>query len=95
MEVDETLRRIQSQKGVTGIIIMDNFGRSIRSTLDDETTRKHSALLKQLCDQSKSVTKEIDATNDLAFLRLKTSKNEIMVAPDKDFLVAVIYEKSS
>jgi dynein light chain roadblock-type len=95
MEVDETLKRIQAQKGVTGVIIMDNLGRSIRSTLDDEATTKHTVLLRQLCDKSKSVTKELDSTNDLSFLRLKTKKNEIMVAPDKDYLLAVIYEKSS
>lgn len=27
MEVDETLKRIQAQKGVTGVIIMDNLGK--------------------------------------------------------------------
>ena len=111
MDVDETLQRIQSQKGVTGVIIMDNLGelfrnlddaitnralgRAIRSTLVDEETKQHAALIHQLCDKSKSVVKELDATDDLNFLRLKTKKYEIMIVPDKEYLVAVMYEKSA
>ncbi|KAE9551829.1 hypothetical protein FO519_004961 [Halicephalobus sp. NKZ332] len=91
MDVDETLQRIQSQKGVTGVIIMDNLGRAIRSTLVDEETKQHATLIHQLCDKSKSVVKELDATDDLNFLRLKTKKYEIMIVPDKEYLVAICF----
>ncbi|EPB68712.1 Roadblock/LC7 domain protein [Ancylostoma ceylanicum] len=86
-DVEETIKRIQSQKGVVG--------RAIRSTLDDESTARHSALLQQLCEKSKSVIRELDGSNDLTFLRLRTKKNEIMIAPDKDYLLAVIENLSS
>ncbi|VDK71742.1 unnamed protein product [Litomosoides sigmodontis] len=89
-DVDETLKRIQSQKNVAGVIVMDSSGRAIRSTLDDEATQQHCVLLHQLCDKSKSVIRELDGSNDLTFLRLRTRKHEIMIAPDKDFLLAVI-----
>ncbi|VDM21871.1 unnamed protein product [Wuchereria bancrofti] len=100
-DVEETLKRIQSQKNVVGVIIMDSsgiayqftltfIGRAIRSTLDDEATQQHCILLHQLCDKSKSVIRELDGSNDLTFLRLRTRKHEIMIAPDKDFLLAVI-----
>ncbi|MCP9262056.1 ATPase family AAA domain-containing protein 3 [Dirofilaria immitis] len=87
-EVEETLKRIQSQKNVAGVIVMDSSGRAIRSTLDDEVTQQHCILLHQLCDKSKSVIRELDGSNDLTFLRLRTRKHEIMIAPDKDFLLA-------
>ncbi|KAI6198415.1 Dynein light chain roadblock [Aphelenchoides fujianensis] len=93
VDVEETVKRIQSQKGVSGVIIMDSFGRSVRSTFDEETTAQHADVLQQLCEKSKNVVKELDQTNDLTFLRLRTRTNEIMIAPDKDFLVAVIYAK--
>ncbi|KAL3075593.1 hypothetical protein niasHS_006348 [Heterodera schachtii] len=93
-DVEETIKRIQSQKGVTGVIIMDNIGRAIRSTFDDDTTAHHAALLQQLCERSKNVVREMDTSNDLSFMRLRTKKNEIMIAPDKDYLIAVIYKKS-
>lgn len=105
-DVEETIKRLQSQKGVTGVIIMDNFGRvltnfiilsslgrAVRSTFDEETTAQHSDLLHQLSEKSKTVIKEMDQTNDLTFLRLRTKTNEIMIAPDKDYSVVVVYKK--
>lgn len=122
VDIEETLKRIQSQKNVAGVIVMDSsgtgfysfsllnsspllflcsvhlitmtfyyfVGRVIRSTLDDEATQQHCVLLHQLCDKSKNVIRELDSSNDLTFLRLRTRKHEIMIAPDKDFLLAVI-----
>ncbi|VDD85632.1 unnamed protein product [Enterobius vermicularis] len=87
-DVEETIKRIQSQKGVVGVIIMDSIGRAIRSTMDEETTSQHCLQLQQLCDKSKNVINELDPSNALTFLRLRTKKNEIMVAPDRDYLLA-------
>ena len=33
--------------------------------------------------------REIDQGNDLTFMRLRTKKHEIMVAPDRDYLLLV------
>ncbi|KAF8363198.1 dyrb-1 [Pristionchus pacificus] len=73
-DVEETIKRIQSQKGVVGVIVMDNAGRAIRSTLDDEQTAQYSALLQTLCERAKGAIRELDSTNDLTFLRLRTKK---------------------
>ncbi|GMT14448.1 hypothetical protein PFISCL1PPCAC_5745, partial [Pristionchus fissidentatus] len=94
-DVEETIKRIQTQKGVVGVIVMDNAGRAIRSTLDDEQTAQYSALLQTLCERAKGAIRELDSTNDLTFLRLRTKKNEILIAPDKEHLLAVIENSSS
>uniref|UniRef100_A0A915DCT3 Roadblock/LAMTOR2 domain-containing protein n=1 Tax=Ditylenchus dipsaci TaxID=166011 RepID=A0A915DCT3_9BILA len=91
----ETIKRIQSQKGVDGVLIMDQLGRVIQSTMDNETTIKHATSIKQLFEASRSVIKQTDATDDLTFLRLRTAKkNEIMISTDKRYLLAVIYNHS-
>ncbi len=51
---------------------------------------QYSGLLNQLVDQAKTMFKEIDSSNDLTFMRLRTKKHEIMVAPDRDYLLIVI-----
>ena len=51
-----------------------------------------AGLFKQLIDQAKAMFKDIDNTNDLTFLRLRTKKHEIMVAPEKDYLLIVVQE---
>ncbi|KAF6197680.1 hypothetical protein GE061_008646 [Apolygus lucorum] len=89
-EVDDTLKRIQSHKGVVGIIVINSDGVPIKSTLDNTTTVQYAALMTQLCDKSRSAIRDLDPTNDLTFLRLRSKKHEIMIAPDKDFILIVI-----
>uniref|UniRef100_F1LH79 Dynein light chain roadblock n=1 Tax=Ascaris suum TaxID=6253 RepID=F1LH79_ASCSU len=94
-DVEETIKRIQAQKGVVGVIIMDSLGRAIRSTMDEEATSRHCSRLQQLCVKSVNVIRELDPSNDLTFLQLRTKKHEIMIAPDNDYLLAVVRSVSS
>ncbi|MEQ2162571.1 Ddynein light chain roadblock-type 1, partial [Goodea atripinnis] len=80
-EVEETLKRIQSQKGVQGIIIVNSEGIPVKSTLDNQSTVQYSALIHQLVMKARSTLRDIDPQNDLTFLRLRSKKNEIMIAP--------------
>ena len=34
--------------------------------------------------------RDLDPTNDLTFLRIKTKQEEIMVTPDKDYMLIAI-----
>jgi dynein light chain roadblock-type len=40
------------------------------------------------------MVRDLDPTNDLIFLRIKAKLYEIMVAPDKDFMLIVVQGKS-
>ena len=51
---------------------MNNEGVPIKSTLDNATTVQYSGLLNNLVDQAKTMFKELDPTNDLTFLRIRT-----------------------
>ncbi|CAJ0932192.1 unnamed protein product, partial [Mesorhabditis belari] len=95
VDVEETINRIMARDGVTGVIVMDFSGRAIKSTLDDASTSQYSTAIQQLCEKSKGLVRELDSGNDLTFLRLRTKKNEILIAPDKDYLLAVIESLSS
>ncbi|XP_014240457.1 dynein light chain roadblock-type 2 [Cimex lectularius] len=89
-EVDDTLKRIQSHKGVMGFIVINNEGVPIKTTLDNTTTVQYAALITQLCEKARSAVRDLDPTNDLTFLRMRSKKHEIMVAPDKDFMLIVV-----
>ncbi|KNC32335.1 hypothetical protein FF38_12466 [Lucilia cuprina] len=89
-EVEEILKRIQSHKGVVGTIVVNNEGIPVKSTLDNTTTVQYSGLMSQLADKARSVVRDLDPSNDLTFLRVRSKKHEIMVAPDKDFILIVI-----
>ncbi|KAG4084582.1 roadblock-type dynein light chain [Neocallimastix lanati (nom. inval.)] len=89
-EVEETIKRLQSHKGVEGIVIVNNDGIPIRSTLDNNLTVQYSALITQLASKARSVVRDLDPQNDLTFLRIRSKKHEIMVAPDKEYILIVI-----
>ena len=89
-EIEETLKRISSHKGVQGIVICNNEAVPLRSTFDAQTTTKHVANLLPLAQRARSVVRDLDPQNDLTFLRVRTKKHEIMIAPERDFMLVVI-----
>ncbi|XP_054472960.1 dynein light chain roadblock-type 1 [Anoplopoma fimbria] len=93
-EVEETLKRIQSQNGVQGIIIVNAEGIPIKTTLDNASTVQYAGLIHQLVMKARSTVRDIDPQNDLTFLRIRSKKNEIMIAPDKDYFLIVIQNPS-
>lgn len=66
------------------------LGIPVKSTLDNTTTVQYAGLMSQLADKAKSVVRDLDPSNDLTFLRVRSKKHEIMVAPDRDFILIVI-----
>ncbi|CAL8400798.1 unnamed protein product [Arctogadus glacialis] len=93
-EVEETLKRIQGQKGVQGVIIVNAEGIPIKTTMDNSTTVQYAGLIHQLVTKARSTIRDVDPQNDLTFLRIRSKKNEIMIAPDKDYFLIVIQNPS-
>ncbi len=80
-EVDETVKRIMSHKGILGVVIVNNDGIPIRSTLDNVVSVQYAGLVTQLVIKSRSMVRDLQADNDLQFLRLRSKKHEILIAP--------------
>ncbi|NP_001279516.1 dynein light chain roadblock-type 1 [Callorhinchus milii] len=93
-EVEETLKRIQTQKGVAGIIVINAEGIPIRTTMDSSTTVQYAGLIHQFATKARNTIRDLDPQNDMTFLRIRSKKNEIMVAPDKEYLLMVIQHPS-
>uniref|UniRef100_A0A6T8N3X4 Dynein light chain roadblock n=1 Tax=Hemiselmis andersenii TaxID=464988 RepID=A0A6T8N3X4_HEMAN len=91
-EVEETLRRLKEHKGVKGVVIVNQDGIPIRTTLEQAVTVQYAGLITQLCSKARSAVRELDPQNDLTFLRVRSKKHEIMVAPDKDYLLIIIQD---
>lgn len=58
-------------------------GIPIKSTVDNSTTMQYAGLMHSFIMKARSTVREIDPQNDLTFLRIRSKKNEIMVAPGK------------
>ena len=101
--IDERLNRIQTVKGVKGLLVCtfktsenkDEVGSGavqiIKSTMPPgEMTSKYAKNMAELAQQARFLVRDLDPSNDLTFLRIKCKKHEMMVAPDKAFYLVVI-----
>lgn len=90
-EAEETIKRIKSHKGVQAVLIVNHEGVPIySSTTDEEFAMDHAALISQLAAKAKSTIRTLDPTNDMTFLRIRSKKHEIMIAPGKEYALIVI-----
>eukprot|EP00563_Minutocellus_polymorphus_P019117 CAMPEP_0197721094 /NCGR_PEP_ID=MMETSP1434-20131217/4259_1 /TAXON_ID=265543 /ORGANISM="Minutocellus polymorphus, Strain CCMP3303" /LENGTH=108 /DNA_ID=CAMNT_0043306051 /DNA_START=38 /DNA_END=364 /DNA_ORIENTATION=- len=89
-EVEETLARIRSHNGVEGVIIMNREGATLQTTLSEEQTAEHAAMLSQLTSRASNLVRDLDPTDELSMLRVRSRNREIMIAPDKEFILIVI-----
>ena len=90
-EIEDTYIRISSRPGVYGIIIVNSDGMPIKSTIDDtNVSNQYAQLITALAAKARHCVRDLDPTNDLTFLRIRSKKNVILVSPDKDFVLIVI-----
>ncbi len=60
-EVEDTIKRIASHKGVQGILICNADGVALKSTLSRDLTTKYAGLFVQLIVKARGVVRSIDA----------------------------------
>ncbi|VVC38301.1 Dynein light chain roadblock-type 1/2,Roadblock/LAMTOR2 domain [Cinara cedri] len=89
--VEETLKQIQTSDGVIGVIVANFDGIPIKSTLDNFTSVQYCGLVQQLIDKSKIAIKKNDPSDDLMFLRLRTKKHEILIVPEKQYVMIIVH----
>ena len=90
--MERILKRIRQQDGVIGVIVVNHENIAIRSTLDQSQTQTYIKASSDMLQMSYNVVREADPTNDLRFVRIRTKKNELLIAPENDYRVIVIQE---
>lgn len=89
-EVEDTLKRINSHPGVLGVIVLNPQGIAIKTTMDTATTQIYAHNFQHLTTLARSCIRDLDPLNDLKFLRVRSRKYEIMVAPSGEYSLIVI-----
>ncbi len=80
--VEETFKRVQSHKGVLGVLVVNADGIAIRSTFDNDTTVAYASLVSFFTVKARGLVKQLDMENELKFVRVRSKKHEIMIAPE-------------
>lgn len=87
-EVQDTLARISSNKGVMGVMILNSKGDILQSTWDSEHQLHHAAAVSGIVRQAGSLLQE--GEDPLSFITIRSKQREILVAPDGDYLLVVL-----
>ena len=90
-EIEEKFQNLSQAKTVRGCFILNADGAPIKSSLDAKTTESYANMMHEIVSTSRRLFQEQDSNNDLTFVRFRTRKHEIMVAPEKQFLLVVIH----
>ncbi|XP_041454811.1 dynein light chain roadblock-type 2-like [Lytechinus pictus] len=93
-EVEDIVKRLMQHPGVTGVVIASCEGIPIRTTFNNEKATHYAARYVDLINKARRCVQDTDPTNDLSFVRVRTKAHEIMVAPDKDFILIVTQKPS-
>ena len=94
-EVEERIGRIKSRPGVRGLLIVDENGKFLRSTMSQSTDtapKLYAQKVTDLTKKARSVIRDLDPLNDLTFFRVRSKHQEILVAPDKNLFLIVIQD---
>ena len=93
--MEATLQRINNYKGVIGCIVVDEEGTAIRTTCQGGITGDYAEIIPQLSAMARSMVRDLEPQNDLEFLRIRSKKHEIMIAPNKEFTLIVIQDPNA
>ena len=89
-KVEETMNRINTHMGVIGVIIVNNKGLAIRSTMSSAQTIENGQVISGFLNGAQAKIQQIHEEELITFIRIRSLKHEIMIAPDKEFALIVI-----
>ncbi|KAA3673080.1 dynein light chain roadblock-type [Paragonimus westermani] len=84
--VMQQIERIQNHKNVQGLILVNAEGNPIRSNMDNSTSLQYTRHMDELRSITEHVVRDLDPSDELVVLRIRTKFNEIMVLPESGLL---------
>ena len=93
--IEETFNKVNTHKGIEGIILSDAEGVPIKSTFnEEEKTYYYTTSASMFVKKCRNVVKEL-IEEELTFIRIRTKLNEIMIAPEDNFILIVVQNPSA
>ena len=94
-KVEETLNRINTHMGVLGVIIVNKKGVAIKSTMRQDDTINNGSLITQFMDKANNTIKSLHPEEEITFIKIRSAIYEIMIAPDREFIMIVLQDPSN
>ena len=94
--LDDIFRRLHVQPGYLGMIVINAAGIPIRSTFTDpKQTSQLAALVASLVTMGISAISDLDKSNALTMLRLRSTKYEMIISCDPTYTLVVFQDSKT
>lgn len=91
IEIDEMFTRIKQTQGVIAVMIFNTDGVATKTSLDGTQTNLWAAVVIDMAKKAKAVGSTIGNGNKLVMIRIRTSKNEVMITNEKTYILVSIH----
>ena len=71
-------------------MIVNSKGIAIKSTMSQNDTLEYGSLISQFTTKAQLTVNSIHPEEDITFIRIRSLKHEIMIAPQKEFSLIVL-----
>ncbi|XP_023032519.1 dynein light chain roadblock-type 1 isoform X4 [Drosophila willistoni] len=89
-DIEDMFERLLKLPGAEGAILVNGEGIPIRTSMDVMSSQKYAGKMTPLIKMARSMIRDVEPGDDLSYLRLRTRRNELMVAAENDHMVILI-----
>ncbi|KAG4070454.1 hypothetical protein HA402_005686 [Bradysia odoriphaga] len=93
--IEECLRLIMLKKDVLDALVIDMNGYPVKSTMSDELTLRYIGLYGQVIDKARLMLTQLDSTDEITFMRIRSKNHEVIITPDDKCIFLVIQNPRS
>mmetsp|Transcript_13341 Transcript_13341/g.15294 ORF Transcript_13341/g.15294 Transcript_13341/m.15294 type:complete len:129 (-) Transcript_13341:89-475(-) len=88
-EVNDTVSRISSHNGVSGVMILSEIGEIITSTFPRDKQTEQANIICKVKKYSSSLFED----DEISFIRIRSTQgNELLIAPNNSYLLVVLHD---
>ncbi|XP_033249426.1 dynein light chain roadblock-type 2 [Drosophila miranda] len=91
-DVEVTFDRLLKLPGVMGAILVNGEGVAVRTSMDSTSSSIFAGKIRPMVKMARSLVREVEPTDDLTYLRMRTLKSEILVAAENEHMIILVQD---
>ena len=95
MEAEKILDEFSKKEGVIGTVVTTSDGIPIRSDFSEDETNLYSSLVAHFVQRTKKALDAINGSGEPETIRIRSKKNEIIIAPYNNYIFIVVQDPFS
>jgi dynein light chain roadblock-type len=94
-DAEKILGDLSRKPGVLGTLVMTRDGVPIRSDFEEKATNVYAAAVAHFVQRTRKALEDIPETGAPQVIRIRSKKNELVVAPQGDFVFIAVQDPLS